>query len=240
MVISGSVMKNAIVDFRRTSFRMVICARAAGMRRSRATISAIYLLPLLLTAGLSPRPLIRYRFALVNIARYFHLPSQIRVKRTISEAPQTAALIVPQLCEFSSSILRLLLLRRRVSESGAEDAGIVLPSAAVPLQFLGIAAQSIGFANIADDPAVFDVIDDRQRLLRGLAEPVERGAQIFSRQQERSRLRDEVSHGLVTVGAVRRGRFAGIYAAAEPAAVVDDEYMPRATGRKAPVQLIER
>src|SRR5208282_2696058 len=97
-------------------------------------------------------------------------------KRRISEAPQTAALIVPQLCEFSSSILRLLSLRRRVSESRAEDAGIVLSAAAVPLQFLGIAAQSIGFAHIADDPAVFHVVDNRQRLLRGLAEPVERGA----------------------------------------------------------------
>ena len=67
------------------------------------------------------------------------------------------------------------------------------------------------------------VIDDRKRLLRRLAEPVERGAEIVARQQERSRLRDQLAHGLVRLGAICQARLARIDDAAEPAAAVDDE-----------------
>ena len=76
--------------------------------------------------------------------------------------------------------------------------------------------------------------------MRGLAESVECGAKIFSRQQERSRLRDEISDGPASVGPIRRAHLARIDAAAEPTAVIDDEYLLDAGGRKPSVQLVER
>src|SRR5579872_6204132 len=65
------------------------------------------------------------------------------------------------------------------SGGGAEDAGIVLRDAAPTLKFLGIATQRIGLAHISDHALVLGVVDHRQRLLRGLAETDQRGAEIF-------------------------------------------------------------
>jgi len=49
---------------------------------------------------------------------------------------------------------------RNVSRSRAENPRIVLPPAATALELVGIAAERIGFAHIADDPAILWVVDD--------------------------------------------------------------------------------
>ena len=49
---------------------------------------------------------------------------------------------------------------------------------------MSVPAQGVGFAQISDDPAILGIIDDRERLLRGLAEAVERGAQIVPRKKK--------------------------------------------------------
>src|SRR5215471_19771804 len=94
----------------------------------------------------------------------------------------------------------------------------------MPFKFVRVETQRIGLAQIPDDPAILGVVDDRKHLLRGLAEAVEGGAQIFSRQQERSRLRDKISDGPASVGPIRRAHLARIDAAAEPTVLIDDEY----------------
>src|SRR5690242_18449561 len=85
---------------------------------------------------------------------------------------------------------------RHVPGSWAEDPRIILPPAAVALELVGIAAQRVGLAHIANDPAILRVVDYREGLLRGLAEPIQCGAQVVARQQERGRLQGQFPHRL--------------------------------------------
>src|SRR5271170_5337625 len=75
---------------------------------------------------------------------------------------------------------RLLRPDGRVTAGRAEDARVVWSRAAMALELMGVAAQRVGLAQIADDPAAFAVVDHRQRLLRRVAEAVERGAQTVA------------------------------------------------------------
>src|SRR5262249_56753230 len=105
---------------------------------------------------------------------------------------------------------------------------IVLPTAAVSFQLQSIATQRIGLAQIADDTAILEIVDDRQRLLRRFTKPIEGGSEIFAGQQKRDWLCDELSHSLLRVGAVGGVCFARIHRSAQPAMVIYDKDQSRA------------
>jgi hypothetical protein len=87
---------------------------------------------------------------------------------------------------------------------GAENTGIVLPGAAMPFKFVRVSTQRVGLAQISDDPAILGVVDDRERLLCGPTEAVEGSAQVVSRQEKRSNLRNRILHRLGSTAHVRR------------------------------------
>src|SRR5215469_18109694 len=133
-------------------------------------------------------------------------------------------------------ILWLLRVRGRVSGGRAEDTCIILPTATVALQLLRITPQRVGFAQITENTALFGVIDDRKRLLRGLAEPVKGAAEIVAGQKEGGRLADKLSHAVSAISVVRKGRLARIDSAAQAATIVDDKHLPSAARRETAVE----
>src|SRR5271154_3010108 len=93
--------------------------------------------------------------------------------------PRTAATASYRRQRNDAALPRLFLRwrhGRRIASGRAEDAGIVLLRAAVALELVGISAQRIGLAQIAENPAAIGVVDNGQRLLRRLAEAIEGGA----------------------------------------------------------------
>src|SRR6266702_1054049 len=118
--------------------------------------------------------------------------------------------------------LRWLRPGWRVPGRGAEDAGIVLPAAAVALELMRVPAKGISFAEIPDDAALLGIVDDRKDLLRRLAEPIERGPQIIPWQQERNVVRGEVPHGPAANRVFAGDRLGRVDDAAQGTPVVDD------------------
>ena len=86
----------------------------------------------------------------------------------------------------------------------AEYAGIVGPGAAVALKLVGVAPQRVGLAQIAENAAVGDAVNDWQRLVRSFAKAVEGGAQIIARQQIRGRPLDQIADCLGPFGGLGR------------------------------------
>src|SRR5215472_8213466 len=121
----------------------------------------------------------------------------------------------------------------------AENAGIVLPGAAMSLEFVRVSTQRIGLAQISDDPAILGIVDDGKRLLRAAAEAVEGSAQIVARQQKRGGFRCAILYRLGRADAVRCAHRCRIDHAAEAAAVVDDKHLLDTAGREASVELVE-
>ncbi len=108
------------------------------------------------------------------------------------------------------------------------------------LEFMGVAAQRVGFAQVTDDPAILVVINDRKCFLRRLAEPVECSPKSVSREQERGGLRNQGPHGLDRFGAFRATRLGRVDYPAESAAFVYDENLLGAAGWEAALQLVDR
>src|SRR5215469_15853279 len=134
-------------------------------------------------------------------------------------------------------ILWLLRVRGRVSGGRAEDTCVILPTATVALKLLRITTQRIGFAQITENTAIIGIVDDRKRLLRGLAEPVKGAAEIVAGQKEGGRLADKLSYAVSGFAAVRKGRLAWINNAAQAATIVDDKHLPGAARRETAVKL---
>src|SRR5579885_1165396 len=138
---------------------------------------------------------------------------------------------------FSPALVRLQCY---IVCSRAENPRVVGTRTAMPFEFVGIAAQRIGFAQIADNSAPFAGVDHRQHLLACFAKTIERGAQIVSGRQKSGRRRDQIADRFRFFAIVETMRFRRIDDAGQAALVIDDKYLLGASGRITPVQLVKR